>query len=135
MLLGSGDLKNVLMTTAHLTDAYKKVNFHLTDYSESLIARNILMAHIIHSDGFNPSNPTDLQYLWDVWYHLQWNEATKKRFIKDVKQLMAGQWTNCPIHIPDPKGVAQLKEICCVWLETASNSFKARDLETILTNR
>ena len=132
MLLGSGDLKNVLMTTAHLTDAYKKVNFHLTDYSESLIARNILMAHIIHSDGFNPSNPTDLQYLWDVWYHLQWNEATKKRFITDVKQLMAGQWTNSGIHISNPKEVEQLREISGVWLETASDVSLANSQSEVL---
>jgi len=112
------------MTTAKLTEAYHKVNFHLiSDDSEPTIARNILIAHIILSDGFDPLNPTDLQYLWDVWYSLQWNEATKKRFIKDVKQLLAGLWTNSQIiKIPDAKGVEQLKQICSFWLETASNA-------------
>ena len=103
------------------------MNFHLSDNSESLIARNIIL-----SDGFNPLNPTDLHYLWDVWYHLQWNEATKKRFITDVKQLMAGQWTNSGIHISNPKEVEQLREICGVWLETASDVSLANSQSEVL---
>ena len=122
------------MTTATLTDAYKKLNIHFNDDSESIIARNILMANIILSVSFDPSNPTDLQYLWDVWYQLQWNRATKTRFIKDVKQLLAGQWSpglvNC---IPDPKGVEQLKKICTFWLDSVD--LKANQMKNILTNR
>ena len=122
------------MTSATLTDAYKKLNIHFNDDSESIIARNILMANIILSVSFDPSNPTDLQYLWDVWYQLQWNRATKTRFIKDVKQLLAGQWSpglvNC---IPDPKGVEQLKKICTFWLDSVD--LKANQMKNILTNR
>ena len=122
------------MTTATLTDAYKKLNIHFNDDSESIIARNILMANIILSDGFNPANPTDLQYLWDVWYHQQWNKATKTRFIKDVKQLLACQWSpglvNC---IPDPKGVEQLKKVCSFWLETVD--LKENHVKAVLEKR
>ena len=118
------------MTSAKITEAYKKLNFHFSDELESIVARNILMLHII-SNGFNPDNPTDVQYLWDVWFGLQWKEATRKRFIKDVNQVMTGQWTASHINIPDPEGVKQLNKICSFWLDTV----KANHVRAILASR
>jgi hypothetical protein len=123
------------MTTAKLKDGYKTLNIHFCDDSESMIARNILMIHLVFSDGFNPANPTDLQYIWDVWYSLQWNEATKERFIKDVQQVMAGHWAASKIVILNPKDVGQLKKICRFWLDTLSSSMAVEDQVAILENR
>jgi hypothetical protein len=122
------------MTTATLTDAYEKLNIHFNDDSESIIARNFLMIHIILADGFDPTNPTDLQYLWDIWYHQQWNKATKIRFIKDVKQLLADQWSPDLVNsIPNTKGVEQFKKICSFWLNSVD--LKANHVEAVLENR
>ena len=99
------------MTAAKLTDAYKEVQIHISDDSASAVARNVLMLHVILADGFDPENPIDLQYLWDIWYTLQWSMATKKRFIKDVKQMLTGQcWAGGRIVIPDHKDVEQFKK-------------------------
>ena len=124
------------MTTAKLTDAYKIVNFHFSDDSKSVLARNILLVHIILSDDFDPENLNDIKYLWDVWYSLQWNNVTKKRFIKDVQQVLAGQWVNSLISIPDPNGVQQLNDILRFWLDTATNIIlEETHLEAILASR
>ena len=123
------------MTASQLTEAYKKVNFHLIDESEFITARNILLAHIIFSDHFDPSNPIDLQYLWDVWYGLQWNEATKKRFIKDVKQLLAGQWKNSRISFSNAENVEQFKKICNFWLDTACSVTNEKTIHAVIANR
>ena len=109
------------MTAAKLTDAYKEVQIHISDDSASAVARNVLMLHVILADGFDPENPIDLQYLWDIWYTLQWSMATKKRFIKDVKQMLTGQcWAGGRIVIPEHKDVEQFKKICNFWLDTIS---------------
>ena len=124
------------MTSAKLTDAYHKLNIHISDISESTIARNILMVHIILSDGFDPANPTDMQYLWNVWYELQWNEATKNRFIKDVKQLLDGKWPACLINTLNPEDGKILKKMCRFGLEIAANiTWDGNQINSVLSNR
>lgn len=71
LFLGRGDMRNALFTASTLTPAYKKLNFHFIDNSEIIIARNILITHILLSHDFSTTNPIDLSYLWDVWYSAQ----------------------------------------------------------------
>lgn len=95
-----------------------------------------MLVHIILSDDFDPENLNDIKYLWDVWYSLQWNNVTKKRIIKDVQRVLAGQWVNSLISIPDPNGVQQLNDILRFWLDTATNIIlEETHLEAILASR
>ena len=122
--MGSGDLRNVLLTGSQLSDAYKKLNIHLNDDYDFVTARNILIIYIMLSDDFDPSNPVDIDYIWDVWYSLQWTEDTRQRFLKHVEQLLSAGWAESGrINIPDSQGVEIFK--------TALNSWQKMDLITI----
>ena len=133
--MGCGDLRNALKVTAEMTEAYPELRIHCIDDSASILARNILIVHIVNSDGFDPTNPNDLQYIWDVWYSLQWNEVTKKRFIKDVKQMLAGQWAASRIIIQEPGDVEVLNKVCIFWLNTAINKLGPSQIKEIVIER
>ena len=117
--LGSGDLRNVLLTVSKLTNAYKKLTIHLNDECDIVTARNILMTNIILSNRFDPDNPNDVSYLWDVWYSLQWTECNRKRFIKDVKDLLTSQTWSDTYNI-EPDSVEVLNNFLHHWLAIAN---------------
>ena len=84
-------MRNALHTAVSSPD-FKNLHIHINDCNSSIIARNILITHIITSPDFKPNNQTELDYVWDVWYSTQWDDATKTRFIKDVDEMLAHQW-------------------------------------------
>jgi len=86
------ELKNALMTAAKQTEAYKKLNIHMSVYNELQVARDILFAYIMLSADFDPANLTDMKYLWDLSYSFQWGDSTRQRFVKDAEQLAEGHW-------------------------------------------
>ena len=136
MFLGSGDLRHVLLTGSKLSDAYTKLNIHLNDDYDFITARNILIVYIMLSDDFDPSNPADIDYIWDVWYSLQWTEDTRQRFIKDVEQMISAQWTECcRIEIPDPQGMEILKNTLNSWREVASTDLNPEMTKSIVKKR
>ena len=129
MLLGSGDLRNALLTVSKLLIGYKELNIQLNDDYDIITARNVLLAHIILSDDFDPAKPSDLAYLWDVWYSLQWLEETKQRFIKDIQNLLSGNLAaRCKI---DPFGFERLNSILHSWLAMASGEVSSVSIDNI----
>ena len=56
-------------------------------YSDVQVARDLLVAYIMLSNDFNPANPTDMKYLWDVWFSAQWNESTRKRVAENISKF------------------------------------------------
>ena len=90
LFFGCGDMKSALYTASLRSPAFPGLQIHMNDICGSIIARNILIAHIITSHDFDPKNQKDLQYLWDVWYTTQWDDVTSKRFLKDVNLLLTG---------------------------------------------
>ena len=151
-------MRNALFTASNLTPAYKKLNFHFSDDSEIIIARNILITHILLSNDFSSTNPTDLAYLWDVWYSaqactfcfkasrnsfinlkfifFQWSEATRRRFMKDVKELLGRQWNalDKKIVVLDVNHVQKLKNVFNSWLEM-SQSMTPKSVASIIKQR
>ena len=85
------------------------------------VARDVLVAYIMLSEDFKPTNPTDMKYLWNISYSFQWGESTRVRFAKDVEQLSEGNWTACRLVIPDPVDVIHLKKIFSIWSATTCN--------------
>ena len=70
--MGCGDLRTGWLTAAKLTDSYKELNVHFTAESPLFVMRNIMLSFKMLADDFDPENPLDIQYLWDVWYSTQW---------------------------------------------------------------
>ena len=68
LFLGSGDLRNALYMAIQCSEAYHEFEIHMSDGCKIVAARNFLILQVIFSDSFDPSNATDLQYLWDLWY-------------------------------------------------------------------
>ena len=113
-------MRNALHTAAQSPTDLKNLNIHLNDNYECVIARNFFITHVVTNKEFNTSNQDDLQYVWDVWYSTQWNDTTAKRFLKDVNQLLAGQWkSNSSIVITDA-GISILEKTWSHWKETVS---------------
>ena len=101
---------------------------HEQRYTDT-VARDILLAFTMLSDDFNPADQADMKYLWDVWFSVQWSESTRKRFVKDVKQLWEGKWSPT-VLVPDPENVEKLKTVFKEWLKIACN-FPANILDKL----
>lgn len=113
-------MRNALCTAAQVTDSYQKLSVHMTDTNELVVARNILLSHIMFT--VDASNPIDMSYLWDVWHSLNWSESTRIRFVKDLEHLLTFQWaTVANILIEAGYAVKLLKRVFKAWLENISN--------------
>ena len=134
LFLSSGDLRNALFMATHCSDAYPELDIHLSDCCDTITARNFLIAHFMLSDSFEPSSPTDLQYLWDLWYGFQWDDITRQRFVKDVKLLMKKQMNNPSIVSHGATFNRQLSKILKIWLHTACN-INSKQINKIVEQR
>ena len=123
LFLSSGDLRNALVTIAKMTDAYPQLDIHLADDNNYIVARNILLANIMLSDNFNPSEIDDMDYLWSLWYS-EWTDSTRLRFIEDVKKLFKQQWgqanENQHSIILDKDARQSLNSVLRSWLLSAT---------------
>ena len=86
----------------HCSEAYHELDIHMSDSCPIATAKNYLLAQVMLADHFDPSNSTDLQYLWELWYACQWTESTRRRFVNDVRLLLANKSpsSNKPSVIP-----------------------------------
>ena len=136
MFLGSGDLRHVLLTGSKLSNAYQELNIHLNNDVNIITARNMLIAHIFSSDDFDPASPADIDYLWNVWYSLQWTEDTRKRFLKDIRKLLSTDWSESSrINIPDSQNIEIMKNIFNCWRRRVSNYLNPATAKYILEER
>ena len=110
-------MKSALFTASLRSPAFPGLYIHMNDICGSIIARDILITHIIISPDFDQKNPVDIQYIWDVWYTTQWDAGTSKRFLKDVDQLLAGQFHK-NMHIPKADDLRILTNIWLYWKMT-----------------
>jgi Domain of unknown function (DUF4470) len=119
LLLGCGDIRNLLWTgngaTAH-------IHFHLNDYNAGVLARNLLLLHILEHMELDKRD--DLHYLWNVWYNVFWDTATKERFIKDVQAILesgvldakdAGKSASYHFHVEDEALALHLNKLLQWW--------------------
>lgn len=134
LFLGSGDMRNALLTASKINEAYHELEVHVSDHSDFIVARNLLITFIIVSDDFDPSLLRNINYLWDLWYSFQWGEFTRKRFAKDVKKLLIQNWNHPSIFLPDSKSFDHLKSILKDWLDKACST-TPREIQSISVGR
>ncbi|GMH37423.1 hypothetical protein BSKO_05296 [Bryopsis sp. KO-2023] len=86
LLLGCGDVRNVLESCRQSKSAGKKLAFALNDFNSSTIARDVLLLTI--SDQIDASNVGDVDFLWGVWYNLRLPEEHFSRLRKVVNEIL-----------------------------------------------
>ena len=121
LFLGSGDLRNALLMATQSSEAYHELDIYLSDSCDNITARNFLIAQVIYSEYFDPEIPSDMQYLWDLWYGSQWNEATRKQFVSNVLQLLSNLITSTSVIPHGTKFNEKLRYILNSWLDSACN--------------
>lgn len=132
LFLGCGDMRNAFHTVTSCSPDFKDLNIHLNDNHPSIIARNILITHIITASEFNPENIEDLKYIWNVWYSTQWDASTANRFSKDVLVLLTHQWQKHIVVKEDD--LAILDSVWKYWVATIAN-MKPSTCSQILNQR
>ena len=115
LFLGSGDLRNALLTASQLTEAYPELNIHLNDDHDIVTARNVLFVHIILSNDNDSQNSADINYLKNV-------------------DLLSTKWAvNLEI---DASGVKKLNKILLHWLDIVNGTeISLENIWTILAKR
>ncbi|GMH37531.1 hypothetical protein BSKO_05404 [Bryopsis sp. KO-2023] len=86
LLLGCGDVRNVLESCRQSKSARKKLAFALNDFNSSTIARDVLLLTI--ADQIDASNVDDVDFLWSVWYNLRLSEKQFLRLREVVKEIL-----------------------------------------------
>jgi len=117
LILSCGDLPFAVQSTS-LCSNQRIANITVTDMSAMTMARNVLFAKIITDVKFNPARDEDLQYLWNIWYNMEWSSATKERFLKDIKELSSCFSEN--LKIPVENDLSVLKNIWKFWVSSVS---------------
>lgn len=92
----------------------------LAESSSAIVARNILFIKIISSDGFNPKNSEDLEYVWSVWFNMEWSTKIVQRFLKDVYELSDAGLPSF-VEVPESDDIDLLKSIWRMWISVTSN--------------
>lgn len=119
LFLGCGDLRNTF-ETVNTKGAYS-FHFHLNDRHPLILSRNITILKIVSSPDFDPNNQEDLNFIWDVWYNTDWPDKTRKRFIKVLKDLLAGKLPD-NITVPEIDDLKCFKEIWTNWFLTSTKT-------------
>ena len=112
LFLNCGDLLGPLTSVAQgfSIGHFPRLDIHINNVCPKTTARNIFILKMICSPNFDPNNPADLNYLWNVMNDTSWQESTHKRFMGDVKNL---QDSPLPQNIIIPGNFHdELKEIC-----------------------
>jgi hypothetical protein len=118
LILSCGDLPFAVKSTS-LSSNQRIANITVTDMSAMAMARNILFAKIITDTKFNPDSNEDLQYLWNIWYNMEWSSVTKERFLKDITELNMGCFSD-NLKVPVENDLSVLKNIWKFWVSSVS---------------
>lgn len=80
------DMRSALLTVAKLPASVEMLEIHMSSSVIILMARNLLLTHVMLSSNFDPACHEDMDYLWSIWYSYQWSEAIRNRFVSDLKE-------------------------------------------------
>jgi hypothetical protein len=97
------------------------MQIHANDRNPSVVARNITILKIISASDFNPEDDEDFDFLWDVWYNLEWPEVTRKRFQGVLKDLLNGVFPE-NVSVPKTSQSEMLKKVWSSWLSVLSKT-------------
>jgi hypothetical protein len=97
------------------------MQIYLNDRNPLVVARNITILKIISAPDFNPEDDEDFDFLWDVWYNLEWPEVTHKRFQGVLKDLLNDLYPE-NVSVPKTSQAEMLKKVWSAWLSVLSKT-------------
>lgn len=92
LLLGSGDVRNLLFTVSELSQRQQdtipaSLSFQLNDHDFSILARNFIILETVRS--IDPNCDLDVDFLWNLWYNLSLSGDELKRLQTVLQTLIS----------------------------------------------
>ncbi|KAK3587577.1 hypothetical protein CHS0354_004870 [Potamilus streckersoni] len=115
LLLGCGDIRNILFTIKTLDDEKSKsknLHFFLNDIEGVILARNLVLLRIL--EIIDPSKDDDVEFLWSVWY----DAAIPKECLIRLKVIIQDLLQNLSstVEYVTEETEEELKSILKYWL-------------------
>ncbi|KAE9992238.1 hypothetical protein EG327_009616 [Venturia inaequalis] len=85
LLLGCGDVRNILYTCYVDSDTSRQLDITSCDIQPAVIARNICLLSLILDSKDN----VKAQFIWDIYYHLYLDKASLELLSNHAKKLVA----------------------------------------------
>ncbi|OCK77244.1 hypothetical protein K432DRAFT_461196 [Lepidopterella palustris CBS 459.81] len=85
LLLGCGDVRNILFTVYADQDSSRKLDVTCCDIQPAIIARNILLLTLILDDANGLNNTS----MWNIYYHLYLDDSSLKLLSAQATKLHA----------------------------------------------
>ena len=136
MLLGCCDLQNAFATVASkVGSGGGKLNIYLNHPCLVSFARNVLILKVVSDQHFNVDD-RNMDYLWDLWYNVEWPQNTLERFEKDVKSLIEEELPDEQHFHLNKSQLDSLKDVWSSWLFTAGETLtQPLNMENVLKDR
>lgn len=119
LLLGSGDVRNVLFTISELSQRPREaipasLSFHLNDHDPSILARNVIILEIVRS--IHPDNELDIEFLWNLWYNLALSGEELKRLQAILENLTSPKYVSKVVQYGSKDVFTECLQIWNDWL-------------------
>ncbi|KAL3852369.1 hypothetical protein ACJMK2_016023, partial [Sinanodonta woodiana] len=89
LLIGCGDIRNILFTIKTLDDEKSKpknLHFYLNDIEDVILARNLILLRIL--EIIDPDKNEDVEFLWSIWYDAAIPKDSLNRLIHIMQDLL-----------------------------------------------
>jgi len=121
LLLGCGDIRNLLCTVSELSQRKhqhrpKSVNFHLNDYDALILPRDAILLEV--ASIINPDSSDDVDFLWNVWNNMGLCESHYQRLQHVIRSLLDRNFENqgCMLQFQDSKTKQECRAVWNDWL-------------------
>lgn len=124
LLLGTGDIRNLLCTVAELSQRHKdaipeSLCFHLNDYDTSVLARDVIILETACS--IDPDYDQDIDFLWNIWYNFALSTQDSQRLQTIIQSLVSQAHLKSHLQFGSKAVFTDCKEIWKDWLHLDMN--------------
>ena len=116
LLLGCGDIRNILQTVHEVNRGVKPLpktlTFHLNDIDDVLLARNVVLIQIVNT--IDPNNAGDVKFLWNIWYNLNLSELHCQRLKHVLFDILEKPLEG--VEVQSPECSDAIRRVVKYWL-------------------
>ena len=116
LLLGCGDIRNILKTVHEINGGVKPspetLSFHVNDIDDVILARNVVLILIVNT--IDPTSTADVKFLWSVWYNLNLSETHCQRLKSLLLDILEKPLEGLEFQTPECSDA--IKQVVKYWL-------------------